>query len=205
MTIVVAASEEQWAGLTGSRTGVDWQRVNHAADFEQYKNADAFFSLTGSNDLAGFISLKRPVIINSVIETLTDLHAPENVLRINGWPGFLSRSAWEIAGQVNENIRSVFGSLDIKINVVKDEPGFVTARIIAMIMNEAYFALEDKVSSKAEIDTAMKLGTNYPHGPFEWAEMIGTENILALLQKLNATDSRYRPCELLVKEVNQKN
>jgi 3-hydroxybutyryl-CoA dehydrogenase len=51
----------------------------------------------------------------------------------------------------------------------------------------------------------MKLGTNYPHGPFEWAEMIGTENILALLQKLNVTDSRYRPCELLVKEVNEKN
>jgi hypothetical protein len=101
MTIVVAASEEQWAGLTGSRTGVDWQRVNHAADFEQYKNADAFFSLTGSNDLAGFISLKRPVIINSVIETLTDLHAPENVLRINGWPGFLS--GFVVVGNPRDN------------------------------------------------------------------------------------------------------
>ena len=69
-----------------------------------------------------------------------------------------------------------------------------------MIINEAYFALEDNVSSKAEIDTAMKLGTNYPYGPFEWASVIGTENILTLLQKLYLTDSRYKPSQLLITE-----
>ena len=72
-----------------------------------------------------------------------------------------------------------------------------------MIINEAYFTVEDHVSTKAEIDTAMKLGTNYPYGPFEWAELIGTANILALLQKLNTTDSRYQPAVLLINEVKE--
>ncbi len=45
---------------------------------------------------------------------------------------------------------------------VKDEPGFVSARIVAMIINEAYFTWEAGTSSKEEIDIAMKLGTGYP-------------------------------------------
>ena len=148
---------------------------------------------------------KKPVFINSVLQTLADVHAPEHVLRINGWPSFLSRTVWEIAGQVNENIDSVFKLLNIKINTVKDEPGFITARIIAMIVNEAYFAVEDDVSSKDEIDIAMRLGTNYPFGPFEWAKLIGTNNILTLLQKLNTADNRYLPSKLLIKEVMENN
>ncbi|MBK7308373.1 MAG: hypothetical protein IPI88_16100 [Chitinophagaceae bacterium] len=110
--------------------------------------------------------------------------APENIYRINGWATFLNRSVWEIAGTVNEEVDAVFKSLHIKINFVKDEPGFIAARVIAMIINEAYFALEDNVSSKTEIDTAMKLGTNYPFGPFEWVGLIGNKNVLALLQQL---------------------
>jgi 3-hydroxybutyryl-CoA dehydrogenase len=46
----------------------------------------------------------------------------------------------------------------------------------------------------------MKLGTNYPFGPFEWASLIGTGNVLALLQKLSLTDSRYKPSQLLITE-----
>ena len=42
-----------------------------------------------------------------------------------------------------------------------------------MIINEAFLALQEGVSTKEEINTAMKLGTNYPLGPFEWVEKIG--------------------------------
>lgn len=205
MHIVVAASDEQWNELTTSRTNINWQRVDDAADFIQYQNADAYFSLKNNNMLIEFKSLEKPVFINSVVETLSDLVTPTNVYRINGWATFLTRSVWEIAGNVEENIKSLFKSLNIKINIVKDEPGFITARIIAMIINEAYFTVEDNVSTKTEIDTAMKLGTNYPYGPFEWAELIGTANILALLQKLNISDSRYQPAALLIKEVKENN
>ena len=204
MTIVVAASDEQWNELNHSGTNIDWQRVNDAKDFAQHVHADAFFSLKDNTILVEFGSFEKPVFINSVVETLADLQAPGNVLRINGWATFLGRSVWELAGSIDENIISLFKSLNIKINIVKDEPGFITARIIAMIINEAYFAVEDNVSSMDEIDTAMKLGTNYPYGPFEWAHMIGTNNILALLQKLNTTDARYQPSALLITEASAK-
>ena len=205
MQIIVDALDYQWNELTALRPNINWQRVDDTADFNEYKNADAFFSLKESITLPDFSAIKKPIFINSVLQTLADVHAPEHVLRINGWPSFLSRTVWEIAGQVNENIDSVFKLLNIKINTVKDEPGFITARIIAMIVNEAYFAVEDDVSSKDEIDIAMRLGTNYPFGPFEWAKLIGTNNILTLLQKLNTADNRYLPSKLLIKEVMENN
>jgi 3-hydroxybutyryl-CoA dehydrogenase len=204
MLIVVVASDDQWSELTISRTGVEWQRTDRAADFDQYKNAGAFFCLTENEISSAFNSLTKPVIINSVIHTLTEINLRTNVYRINGWAGFLNRSVWEIAGASNEAVEAIFKEIDIKINFIKDEPGFISARVIAMIINEAYFTLEDNVSSKAEIDTAMKLGTNYPFGPFEWALQIGKGKILALLQKLYLTDSRYKPSQLLIEEASQK-
>jgi 3-hydroxybutyryl-CoA dehydrogenase len=201
--IVVAASDNQWNELTGLRSNVEWQRVANAADFDHYKNADAFFCLRENEIPVGFDSLSKPVIINSVVQTLAGL--PSNVYRINGWTTFLHRQVWEIAGAANEEVDAIFKAMGIKPNFVKDEPGFVSARVIAMIINEAYFALEDNVSSKAEIDTAMKLGTNYPFGPFEWASQIGTGNILVLLQKLYLPDSRYKPSRLLITEASENN
>jgi 3-hydroxybutyryl-CoA dehydrogenase len=87
-----------------------------------------------------------------------------------------------------------------KIEWVPDIPGFVTARVISMIINEAYFALDENVSSKEEIDTAMKLGTNYPYGPFEWAKAIGLKNVYDLLKHLAELNNRYTPSALLQKE-----
>jgi 3-hydroxybutyryl-CoA dehydrogenase len=205
MMVVVAASDEQWNELTGSRPGINWQRVENAAGFSQYKDADAFFSLHSNEILPEFESLKKTVFINSVVHTLAGLAAPPNIYRINGWATFLNRSIWEIAGIANDEVETIFKSFNVKTNFVKDEPGFISARVIAMIINEAYFAVEDNVSSKAEIDTAMKLGTNYPHGPFEWAGLIGNKNILALLLQLYATDSRYKPSELLIKQATENN
>ena len=69
----------------------------------------------------------------------------------------------------------------------------ISARILASIINEAYYTLQEEVSTKNDIDTAMKLGTNYPFGPFEWSERIGLENIYDLLNKLSKADARYAP------------
>jgi 3-hydroxybutyryl-CoA dehydrogenase len=69
-----------------------------------------------------------------------------------------------------------------------------------MIINEAYLALAEGVSTKEEINTAMKLGTAYPFGPFDWAEKIGLKNIALLLQKLSSTQPRYTPAAGLLQE-----
>ncbi len=69
-----------------------------------------------------------------------------------------------------------------------------------MIINEAFYALGDDVSTKEEIDVAMKLGTNYPFGPFEWGEKIGLQNIIELLKKLSENDKRYNVAPYLQKQ-----
>lgn len=76
--------------------------------------------------------------------------------------------------------------------------GFVFPRTIVQIINEAYFALEENVASKKDIDRAMKFGVNYPKGPFEWAQ--GREKfVMALLKELHekTNDKRYLPSKLL--------
>jgi 3-hydroxybutyryl-CoA dehydrogenase len=68
-----------------------------------------------------------------------------------------------------------------------------------MIVNEGAFALMEGVAGAADIDTAMKLGTNYPEGPLKWADQIGPDIILAILHALHDeyAEERYRPCVLL--------
>jgi 3-hydroxybutyryl-CoA dehydrogenase len=202
MTIIAVANDEQWKDLTSSPGDIKWVK---AADlsFEQYTTADAFFILDESRDL-DYAATTRPVFINSVADTLQELNTPANVMRINGWNGFLQRPVWEIAGIIDDNCRIVIEKIGKKMIEVKDEPGLVAATIIAMIVNEAYFAWGENVSSKEEIDTAMKLGTNYPYGPFEWAEKIGIDHIFSLLHKLSLSDKRYQPAPALITAIQNK-
>ena len=71
-----------------------------------------------------------------------------------------------------------------------------------MIINEAYFAIEEDVASRTDIDLAMKLGTNYPFGPFEWSQRIGIKNVYQLLKAVfeSTQDERYKICSLLERE-----
>jgi 3-hydroxybutyryl-CoA dehydrogenase len=202
MTIVVLAAHSQWQELTANTTDIQWIEADDTFSFINYSAADAFFILK-ENSFLNFTGTDKPVFINSVTATLATLNTPANVLRINGWSTFLQRPVWEIAGAINDRNKAVLEKINKKIRVSKDEPGLVAAKIIAMIINEAYFALGDAVSTRAEIDTAMKLGTNYPYGPFEWAQKIGVANIYALLQKLSLTDKRYKPAPMLVVEATK--
>ena len=196
MKIIVVASDNQWKELITNTTDIELVKADHNFSFLQYDDADAFFILKDC-DRINYTETTKLIFINSVSTTLKELNMPFNVFRINGWNTFLSGTAWEIAGVINESCTAVLKSINKKAIWVKDEPGLVSARIIAMIINEAYFALDDAVSSKAEIDIAMKLGTNYPWGPFEWAEKIGLNNIYFLLQKLSLTNKRYQPAPTL--------
>jgi 3-hydroxybutyryl-CoA dehydrogenase len=70
----------------------------------------------------------------------------------------------------------------------EEEPsGDVALRVISCIVNEAFLALSEGVATAADIDRAMKLGANYPKGPFEWADEIGPDRILHTLDSLRAT------------------
>lgn len=72
-------------------------------------------------------------------------------------------------------------------------------RTIACLINEAASAVMEGVATPADIDQAMKLGTNYPHGPLAWADLIGLDTVLGVLTGLfnEFGEDRYRPCPLL--------
>ncbi|EIT85818.1 3-hydroxybutyryl-CoA dehydrogenase [Fictibacillus macauensis ZFHKF-1] len=86
--------------------------------------------------------------------------------------------------------------------VVNEFPGFVTSRISAMVGNEAFYMLQEGVGTAEEIDKAIKLGLNYPMGPFELGDLVGLDTRLNNLRYLHETlGEKYRPCPLLVKYV----
>jgi 3-hydroxybutyryl-CoA dehydrogenase len=75
----------------------------------------------------------------------------------------------------------------------------ILPRLLAQIANEAAFALEEEVGSPADMDTAMRLGFNWPLGPLELTELIGAGRAVALLEELRATHGNaYAPAPRLV-------
>ena len=82
-----------------------------------------------------------------------------------------------------------------KVIVINDSPGFVAQRIMAMIINVACNMAQQGIAKPEDIDIAVKLGLNYPHGPLEWGDALGPRRILRILDGLHASyqEPRYRP------------
>jgi 3-hydroxybutyryl-CoA dehydrogenase len=92
-------------------------------------------------------------------------------------------------------VRALLGSNETKVTVIADSPGFVSQRIIAMIVNIACEIAQRGISRPAEIDPAIRLGLGYPSGPLELGDKIGAAEILTILERIQAItgDPRYRP------------
>ena len=102
-----------------------------------------------------------------------------------------------------EQAEQLFTSLGKESVRVKDTPGLTFPRILSLIINEAARSLEEGVASAEEIDVAMRLGVNYPQGPLKWADQIGLDEVLAVLEGLQREtgEDRYRPATLMKKLV----
>ena len=200
MKIVICATEADFTAITTNAQNIEWVRVDDPVYFSEVSDALAYINLHPDAGDGNYEGLQQPVFINSVANTQL---ASQHVIRLNGWSGFVEKEQWEIAGDVTPTVKAVLAQLGKTAIVTQNTPGFISARSIAMIVNEAYFALGENISSKTDIDTAMKLGTNYPFGPFEWAAKIGLQNIYDLLQTLAITDSRYE-CAPALKQLVEK-
>jgi 3-hydroxybutyryl-CoA dehydrogenase len=92
-----------------------------------------------------------------------------------------------------------FAALGKHVAWVGDAPGLVLGRIVCQVINESAFALGEGVGHARDIDTGMVLGLNHPRGPLEWADEIGLDRVLALLEALcdEYREERYRPAPTL--------
>ena len=102
-----------------------------------------------------------------------------------------------------ETAKDFVHRLDKTATVSEDFPAFIVNRILLPMINEAIYTLYEGVGSVEAIDTAMKLGANHPMGPLQLADFIGLDTCLSIMQVLHdgLSDSKYRPCPLLVKYV----
>lgn len=98
-----------------------------------------------------------------------------------------------------------FSNLGLHCVWVGDEPGLALGRIVCQLINEAAFALMDGTATAEEIDTAMRLGLHHPQGPLEWADQIGIDHVLGVLDALwrETHEERYRACPGLRRMVSQ--
>ncbi|MFD5542448.1 3-hydroxyacyl-CoA dehydrogenase, partial [Streptomyces sp. NPDC127079] len=89
----------------------------------------------------------------------------------------------------------LFQALGKKVSVIGDVPGMIVARTVARIVDLAHDAVAKGVATEEDIDTAMRLGVNYPLGPFEWSRRLGRDFAYDLLDDLHLRDpsGRYAP------------
>jgi 3-hydroxybutyryl-CoA dehydrogenase len=92
-----------------------------------------------------------------------------------------------------------FAALGKHVEWVGDAPGLVLGRIVCQVINECAFALGEGVGDAVDIDTGMMLGLSYPRGPLEWADTIGLDRVLSVLQALREEygEERYRAAPAL--------
>ena len=98
-----------------------------------------------------------------------------------------------------ERAEAFFASLGRHVAWVEDAPGLVLGRIVCQLVNEACFAVTEGVGTPDDIDDGMKLGLNYPRGPFGWLEAVGPTHVLAVLDALRIElgEERYRAAPML--------
>lgn len=103
-----------------------------------------------------------------------------------------------------ETTRALADQMGKTSTVSEDIPGFIVNRLLMPYINEAIFALYERLATKEDIDKSMMLGTNVPMGPLKLADFIGLDTCLMVMKVLHTEfgDSKYRPCPLLVQMVN---
>lgn len=181
---------------------------NRASATSHLSKADVVFDFfSGYDALNTYTDFSGPVFINTSFNTLA-MYGSEGfrskglVAGFCGLPTFLDRPVLEVSLRETKDevaLGTICQKLNTDYKLVHDRVGLVTPRVICMIINEAYVTLEEGTATEADIDLAMKLGTNYPQGPFEWGRKIGLKQVVDLLKAVHADTQheRYEICPLL--------
>ncbi|SFG65537.1 3-hydroxyacyl-CoA dehydrogenase family protein [Pontibacter chinhatensis] len=215
MHIVVLSGPEMAAEFKQKfqeeREGVSYTFLqSHNLLDEQLKPADVVFDflLHEQPERLSLYAPEQVVFCNAATVQLAALvkeaalERPCTLIGFNGLPTLFNRPVLEVSvlhDGCTAKLHEVCQALGTDYLLVDDRVGMVTSRIICMIINEACYTLQEKTAGIHDIDLGMKLGTNYPKGPFEWANQIGVKNVYEVLQAVyeDTKEERYKICPLL--------
>lgn len=170
-------------------------------DFDQHPERMALYA---KSKTALFLLQAVRIRLAAVLAGVGALALERRIAGINAWAGCLEANSWELMTILpdNEVLDFLAEKLDFPLERCGDRVGMVTPRVMAMIINEAYFTVQEGTATKSDIDLGMQLGTNYPGGPFAWCEKWGIAEVYHLLEALwlDTREERYKICPLLKTE-----
>jgi len=171
-------------------------------DFFIGDDPELFSNYLGLEGVKLFINV--PKISLTEISYFQNHELDISIFGFNGLPTFIDRALLEVSLLNKDDeaeLTSICESLKTDFQIVGDRVGMVTPRIICMIINEAFYTVQEGTATAEDIDQGMKLGTNYPYGPFEWSLIIGIRNVYELLEAVydDTKDERYKICPALKK------
>lgn len=178
---------------------------------KQFDGFDLVFDLSFEEDIQraqDYYNLSIPVVVNAVnhqLEAVVTQPGVDHIYGMNCLPTFINRNLAELTSLntgSRDRLEELFTKLDWEVRWVESRVGMVTPRVVFMIINEAYYTLQEGTAIKADINTGMRLGTAYPKGPFEWVEEAGIDNVYRALEAIynDTRDERYKICPLLKTE-----
>lgn len=213
MRIIATGNEQRLAELQAKLEGTDAElvmvetAVEAAAQEPTAQDLVLDLNLDDQpENLLDYANLEGATVIGcavkrSLAEMAASLNRPVqcNLYGMNFLPTFINRSRAELSHYNTEDVPQHLAKLDWEPAVVKDRVGMATPRVIFMIINEACYTLQEGTATIADIDLGMKLGTNYPHGPFEWANAIGIKDVYETLEAIyqDTHEERYNICPML--------
>lgn len=218
MRIFINGTPERQAELSpilSDSNNIHWNQKDELPDCASLNSFDLFIDLNldeQSENMEHYACQKGKWLIASTVKkSIADLIAVSpvavqiNVLGMNLLPTFINTAKKEVSladESLKKEAQEILKQLEWDAEFVQDRVGMVRARILFMIINEAYYTVQEGTASKRDIDQAMKLGTNYPKGPFEWCGLIGLKNIYETLNALyeDTHEERYKICPLLKTE-----
>lgn len=213
MNILVVGSDAEFQALTRKFSETHQLQHSESAGYvEDFEGVDVVFDFNVADqpeDLEAYLNENGlNVFINSPKISLAELAFYQsevacNLYGFNGLPTFIERDILEVSSLNKDNeLKQLCETLGSDFEIVKDRVGMVTPRIICMIINEAFYTVQEGTASREDIDQGMKLGTNYPFGPFEWTQKIGLDNVYEILEAVyeDTKEERYKICPLLKRE-----